>query len=53
MARAEGLFGFYRGFSAAALGSVPGNLAYFGGYELAKSALPGEPSRPHLQQLQQ
>jgi hypothetical protein len=46
VARSEGLYGFYRGFSAAALGSVPGNLAYFAGYELAKEALPGALPRP-------
>lgn len=41
VARQEGLYGFYRGFGAVALGSVPANLAYFGGYEGAKALLPG------------
>ncbi|KAG2501042.1 hypothetical protein HYH03_000861 [Edaphochlamys debaryana] len=40
VARLEGLRGFYRGFGAVALGSVPANLAYFGGYEAAKGVVP-------------
>ncbi|KAG2428620.1 hypothetical protein HYH02_014321 [Chlamydomonas schloesseri] len=42
IARQEGLHGFYRGFGAVALGSVPANMAYFGGYESAKSLVPAE-----------
>ncbi|PNH11542.1 Mitochondrial substrate carrier family protein ancA [Tetrabaena socialis] len=42
--RQEGLGGFYRGFGAVALGSVPGNLAYFGAYEAAKGLVPGSAS---------
>ncbi|GLC34594.1 hypothetical protein PLESTB_001244400 [Pleodorina starrii] len=40
VAQHEGLPGFYRGFGAVALGSVPANLAYFGGYEAAKALVP-------------
>ncbi|KAF8064482.1 mcfE [Scenedesmus sp. PABB004] len=40
MARAEGLPAFYRGLGAVLLGVVPANLAYFGGYEAARAALP-------------
>ena len=36
IARAEGIRGFYRGFSAVVLGAIPGNMCYFGGYELGK-----------------
>lgn len=36
MARTEGMQGFYRGFSAVLLGALPGNVCYFGGYELGK-----------------
>lgn len=32
----EGLSGFFRGFGAVALGTVPGQAAYFGGYECGK-----------------
>ncbi|KAJ9524066.1 hypothetical protein QJQ45_022575 [Haematococcus lacustris] len=40
--KAEGLAGFYKGFGAVLVGNVPANMAYFGGYELAKSKVPGE-----------
>ncbi|PNW86541.1 hypothetical protein CHLRE_02g090900v5 [Chlamydomonas reinhardtii] len=40
IARQEGLHGFYRGFGAVALGSVPANMAYFGAYESAKAMVP-------------
>ncbi|KAG2435115.1 hypothetical protein HXX76_007200 [Chlamydomonas incerta] len=40
VARQEGLHGFYRGFGAVALGSVPANAAYFGAYEAAKAVVP-------------
>jgi hypothetical protein len=36
LARSEGLRGFYRGFSAAAIGTAPANALYFGGYEITK-----------------
>ncbi len=39
---AEGLRGLYRGCSAVLLGTVPANLAYFGGYELGRRLLPRE-----------
>ncbi|GLI64124.1 hypothetical protein VaNZ11_007301 [Volvox africanus] len=40
VARKEGLRGFYSGFGAVALGSMPANLAYFSGYEVAKAVVP-------------
>ncbi|GFH06420.1 predicted protein [Haematococcus lacustris] len=42
VAQAEGLAGFYKGFGAVLVGNVPANMAYFGGYELARSKVPGE-----------
>mmetsp|Transcript_45005 Transcript_45005/g.113944 ORF Transcript_45005/g.113944 Transcript_45005/m.113944 type:complete len:258 (+) Transcript_45005:168-941(+) len=36
----EGLAGFYRGFGVILWGTVPGNIAYFGGYELGKAVVP-------------
>lgn len=36
--RNEGMRGFFRGFGAALCGSLPGQMAYFGSYELAKHA---------------
>ncbi|KAL6755146.1 mitochondrial carrier family [Haematococcus lacustris] len=39
--KAEGLAGFYKGFGAVLVGNVPANMAYFGGYELARSKVPG------------
>lgn len=44
VARGEGLLGFYRGFTAVAVGSVPANMAYFGGYEAGKVLVPGGPA---------
>ncbi|GAX77421.1 hypothetical protein CEUSTIGMA_g4866.t1 [Chlamydomonas eustigma] len=38
--RKDGPQGLYRGFPVAAAGSIPANMAYFGGYELGKSLLP-------------
>ncbi|KAG1657964.1 hypothetical protein FOA52_004735 [Chlamydomonas sp. UWO 241] len=38
--RADGVRGLYRGFAPAAIGSVPGNAAYFGGYELGRALVP-------------
>eukprot|EP00976_Prorocentrum_cordatum_P099240 1191759-Prorocentrum_minimum.AAC.2 len=36
IASTEGIRGFYRGFGVVVLGAIPGNLCYFGGYELGK-----------------
>jgi hypothetical protein len=35
--KAEGVAGLYRGFSSVLIGALPGNMAYFGGYEVGKS----------------
>lgn len=40
ISRNEGIAGFYRGFGVILWGSVPGNVAYFGGYELGKALVP-------------
>ncbi|MEW5299936.1 MAG: hypothetical protein WDW38_002758 [Sanguina aurantia] len=42
IATKEGFLGFYRGFSAVALGSIPANMAFFSGYELGKVIVPGQ-----------
>lgn len=42
IARVEGLPSFYKGMSAVLLGSMPGNMAYFGGYEIAQKLLKGQ-----------
>jgi hypothetical protein len=39
IAQIEGARGFYRGFSAVVIGAIPGNLVYFGGYELGKKVM--------------
>jgi len=36
----EGLVGFYRGLGAVLVLSTPGTMAYYGGYELARRAVP-------------
>ena len=36
----EGLVGFYRGLGAVLILSTPGTMAYYGGYELARRAVP-------------
>lgn len=38
--RREGLPGFFRGFGAVAVGTAPGQAAYFGGYECGKMIVP-------------
>lgn len=38
--RREGLAGFFRGFGAVALGTIPGQAAYFGGYECGNFVVP-------------
>ena len=38
----EGLRGFYRGFGFVLAGDIPGNMAYFGGYELGKAVVPSD-----------
>jgi hypothetical protein len=35
--RSEGVRGLYRGYSAATIGSIPGQIVYFGGFEVGKS----------------
>jgi Mitochondrial carrier protein len=40
VAASEGILGFYRGFAAVVVGSVPGSMAYFGAFEAAKVLLP-------------
>jgi len=35
--KAEGVAGLYRGFTSVLVGALPGNMAYFGGYEVGKS----------------
>jgi hypothetical protein len=34
--KAEGVAGLYRGFTSVLVGALPGNMAYFGGYEVGK-----------------
>ena len=38
--RSDGPRGLFRGFGVAAVGGIPGNMAYFGGYELGKLLVP-------------
>ena len=38
----EGVRGFYRGFGFVLAGDIPGNMAYFGGYELGKAVVPSD-----------
>uniref|UniRef100_A0A061R0Q2 Mitochondrial carrier family n=1 Tax=Tetraselmis sp. GSL018 TaxID=582737 RepID=A0A061R0Q2_9CHLO len=40
IASSEGISGFYRGFNIVLLGTAPGNMAYFGGYEFGKLLVP-------------
>lgn len=40
MAAEEGIWGFYRGFGAVLVGSIPGSVAYYGAFEAAKLVLP-------------
>ncbi|DBA90485.1 hypothetical protein WJX77_005781 [Trebouxia sp. C0004] len=42
VAKSEGLFGFYRGFSAVLSGVVPATALYFGGYESGKRLMPAD-----------
>lgn len=40
VAEEEGIRGFYRGFGAVLVGSIPGSVAYYGAFEAAKLVLP-------------
>eukprot|EP00884_Botryococcus_braunii_P017889 jgi/Botrbrau1/4784/Bobra.0325s0007.1 len=42
VAASEGVPGFYRGFGAVLVGSIPGSMAYFGAFEMAKVLLPAD-----------